>query len=93
VTEVYHQLQEEVEIVHLFEDTEMIAFLLHGDGKGIIVQERFLNIQRGNLLFAAFRHLHFKMKVFVLAINMILLVQKNVMIYGIIHLEAIIMKI
>jgi hypothetical protein len=71
VMEVYHQLQEGIEILHPFEGIEMIAFLLHGDGKG--AQERFLNIQRRNLLYIVFRHLHtytIKMKMFVLAIVM-----------------------
>src|SRR6266542_4348072 len=96
VMEAYHQFQEEIEISHLFGDIEMIAFLLHDEGKG--VQKRFLDIQRENL-YAVFRHLHIhiiRRKMFVLVIVMnlrqgvIIPVQKNVMILGIIHHEVII---
>ena len=91
VMEVYHQFQEEIEILHLLDGIEMIALLLHDEGKG--VQKRFLNIQRRNHLYAVFRHLT-KWKMFDLATVMNLIqgaVQKSVMI---IHLEIIItMKI
>lgn len=100
VTEAYHQFQEEIEILHPFEDIEMIAYLLRDEGRG--AQKKSLNIQRGNLLCAVFRHLHIhitKRKMFAPVIEMnlrqgvIFLVQKNVMMLGIIPHEIIIMKI